>query len=273
VGKTEQAIQEFLNAQELEENYYRTENISAQLDWHHAHNLQLLALCYAALGQLKPAEAAFRKAFALPAYTDFADYNRKAWPEFLLDHGRASEALQAAQQLIASQWPMARFAGHALAGRAQLANGDVESAKNELTLAEHETENIQATVMKSLNDSVLLRGGIYLHEKNFDDGNRLMIAAMKDIVAVTGPDAWSEALFQLEYIAHVARESEDWTLAESAARAMISHDPSYAGGFSALAAVDDHAGNATAARQELATAQKLWNKADSPLPSLPSPHL
>src|SRR5579859_3354056 len=200
VGQTELAIQEFLKAEELEENYYRTENIPAKFDWHHAHNLQLLAMSYAALGQPKPAEAAFRKAFALPAYTDFADYNRKAWPEFLLDHGRASEALQAAQQLIASQWPMARFAGHALAGRAQLANGDLESAKNELTLAEHETENIRAAVLKSLNDSVLLRGEIYLHEKNFAQGNRLMSAAMKDIVAVTGPDAWSEALFQLEYI-------------------------------------------------------------------------
>lgn len=273
VGKTQQAIDEFLKADELEENYYRAENIPAQLDWHHAHNLQLLAMCYAALGQLKLAEAAFRKAFALPAYTDFADYNRKAWPEFLLDHGRASEALNAAQQLIASQWPMARFAGHALAGRAQLAGGNVESAKNELTLAEHETENINAAVLKSLNDSVLLRGEIYLHEKNFADGNRLMAAAMKDIVAVTGPDAWSEALFQIEYVARVARESGDWMLAESAARAMISHDPSYAGGFAALAAVDEHAGNTAIAKQEFASAQKLWSKADSPLPSLPTPHL
>lgn len=271
VGKTEQAIEEFLKAEELEENYYRAENIPAQLDWHHAHNLQLLAMCYAALGQLKPAEAAFRKAFALPAYTDFADYNRKAWPEFLLDHGRAAEALQAAQQLIASQWPIARFAGHALAGRAQLALGNMEGAKNELTLAEQETENIHATVLKSLNDSVVLRGEIYLHEKNLADGNRLMTAVMKDIVAVTGPDAWSEALFQLEYIGRVARDSEDWTLAESAARATISHDPSYGGGYAALALVDEHAGNVTTAKQERATAERLWSKADSPLAALVSP--
>lgn len=37
----------------------------------------------------------------------------------------------------------------------------------------------------------------------------------KDVVAVPGPDAWSEALFQLEYIARLARELGDWELAES----------------------------------------------------------
>ena len=265
-GQTEQAIEEFLKAEELEDNYYQSEKIPPQLDWHHAHNLQLLAMSYQSLGQLKAAEAAFRKAFALPVYTDFADYNRKAWPEFLLDHNRASEALESARELINSEWPMARFAGHTLAGRAQLATGHVDEAKNELTLAERETEHIQAAVLKSLNDSVLLRAEIMLHERSLEEGNRLMEATMKEIAAVTGPDAWSEALFQIEYIARVAREAGDWTLAEAAARQMIRHDPSYAGGYLALALADKHKGNAPGAAQEFATAQRLWSKADNPLP-------
>jgi tetratricopeptide (TPR) repeat protein len=264
-GQTEQAIEEFLKAEELEANYYHSENIPPQLDWHHAHNLQLLAMSYESLGQLKAAEAAFRKAFTLPVYTDFADYNRKAWPEFLLDHDRASEAMESAHELINSEWPMARFAGHTLAGRAQLATGHVDEAKNELTLAERETEHIQAAVLKSLNDSVLLRAEIMLHERSLEEGNRLMEATMKEIAAVTGPDAWSEALFQIEYIARVAREAGDWMLAEAAARQMISHDPSYAGGYLALALADKHKGNAPGAAQEFATAQRLWSKADTPL--------
>jgi tetratricopeptide (TPR) repeat protein len=78
-GRTEEAIQEFLKAEELENEYYRAENIPPALDWHHAHNLQLLGMSYEALGQLKEAEGAYQKAFSLPTYTDFADYNRKAW--------------------------------------------------------------------------------------------------------------------------------------------------------------------------------------------------
>jgi Tfp pilus assembly protein PilF len=54
-------------------------------------------------------------------------------------------------------------------------------------------------------------------------------------------------------------------LAEAAARQMISHDPSYAGGYLALALADKHKGNAPGAAQEFATAQRLWSKADTPL--------
>jgi tetratricopeptide (TPR) repeat protein len=265
MGQTEQAIEEFLKAEQLEDDYYRAENIPAQFDWHHAHNLQLLAMSYEAMGQIKSAEAAFRKAFALPTYTDFADYNRKAWPEFLLDHGRAQEALAASQELVNSPWAMARFAGHSLAGRAQLALNHPEDARADLALAERETEQMQSGVLKSLSDSALLRAEIMLREGRLEEGNQLMERIVKDVVAVSGPDAWSEALFQLEYIARVAREASDWTLAESAAQEMIRHDPSYAGGYFALGLVAEHQGNAPTAKEEFATAQKLWSKADAGL--------
>jgi tetratricopeptide (TPR) repeat protein len=265
MGQTEAAIQEFLKAEELENDYYRTENIPPQLDWHHAHNLQLLAMSYEALGQMKLAEAAFRQAFALPAYADLADYNRKAWPEFLLDRGRAEDALKASQELINSRWPIARFAGHATAGRALLAMNRLEDAKSELSLAERETEQIDAAVLKNLLDSVLLRAEIMLRETNWDEGNKLMQSFEKDIVAVPGPDAWSEALFQLEDIARIAREDGDWELAESTAQEMIAHDPSYAGGYFALGLVAEHRGNSTTAKEQFAAAAQRWSKADADL--------
>jgi tetratricopeptide (TPR) repeat protein len=261
-GRTEEAIQEFLKAEDLENNYYRAENIPPQLDWHHAHNLQLLAMSYEALGQVKAAEVAYRQAFSLPAYTDFADYNRKAWPEFLLDRGRVQEALVVTQELVNSRWAMARFAGHALAGRALLASNRVEDAKSELSLAERDSEQISTSVLKSLVDGALLRAEILLREKNWSEGNRLMEGIEKDIVAVPGPDAWSEALFQLEYITRLAREVGDWELAEHTAQKMIQHDPSYAGGYFAHALVAKHQGDALTAQREFATAEKLWSKAD-----------
>lgn len=73
MGRTEEAIQEFLKTNALEEREYKTENIPAQYDWHHAHNLQLLAMNYELLGQMKVAERLLRQAFALPASTN-------SWP-------------------------------------------------------------------------------------------------------------------------------------------------------------------------------------------------
>jgi hypothetical protein len=116
-GRTEEAIGEFLKTKELEETYYRTEKIPARYDWHHAHNLTLLAMSYQTLGQMKSAEALFHETFTSPAYTDFLEYNRKCWPEFLLSRGRFQEALDAARELTKSEWPLPRLAGHTLAER------------------------------------------------------------------------------------------------------------------------------------------------------------
>jgi len=83
-----------------------------------------------------------------------------------------------------------------------------------------------------------------------------------EIVAVPGPDAWNEALFELEGIAKVARQVGDWELAGSTAQKMIEHDPSYAGGYFALALVAEKQGDGVAAQKEFAEAEKLWSKAD-----------
>jgi tetratricopeptide (TPR) repeat protein len=263
LGRTEEAIQEFLKARELEDAYYRTENIPAQFDWHRAHNLQLLAMSYQALGQMKAAEEAFRSAFALPVYTDFAEFNRRAWPEFLLERGRAEEALAAAQELANGRWAMGRFAGHSLAGRALLALNRVEDARNELSLAEREMEQLPVGVIKTLQDTVMLQAEILLREKNWDKANTLMQQVEEQIMAVPGPDAWSEALFQLDSIARMARDAGDWDLADYTARKMVKHDPSYAGGYFASALVAEHQGDTSTARQGFAMGDKLWSKADA----------
>jgi tetratricopeptide (TPR) repeat protein len=264
LGRTEEAIQEFLKAQELESAYYRAENIPAQYDWHHAHNLQLLGLCYQSLGQMKAAEAALREAFSLPASVDLAEFNRRAWPQFLLDRDRPQEALEAAQSMIEnSKFAMGRFAGQTVAGRALLAMDQLDEARSSLSLAEKEMEQLPVQVIKALPDAGLLRAEILLHEKNWEKGNALLTKFEEEIVAVPGPDAWSEALFQLESIAKVARQVGDWELAGSTARKMIEHDPSYAGGYFALGLVAKNQGDDPTARQDFATAEKLWSSADA----------
>jgi tetratricopeptide (TPR) repeat protein len=269
LGRTEEALQEFLKADELENAYYRTENIEARYDWHHAHNLMLLAMAYQSLGQMKAAEARLREAFSLPAYTDLAEFNRRAWPEFLLNRGRPQEALSESQALIRSRWAIGRFAGHTLAGRAQLALNHLDEAKNELAQAEQELRQVPPQVSAVLPNAGELQGEMMLREKNWAEGNALMKQIEDKITALPGPDAWCEALFQMESIARIARESGDWELAESTARKMIEHDQSYAGGYYALGLVAEHQGDNATAQKQFATAGKLWSKAD---PNLQAPH-
>jgi tetratricopeptide (TPR) repeat protein len=262
-GRTEEAIRQFLRAEQIENAYYQSENIPAKYDWHHSHNLYLLALCYQSLGQMKAAEAAFREAFAQPAYTDLAEFDRREWPEFLLDRGRAQEALEASQSLIESESPLGRFAGYTLTGRAFLAMDRLGDAKRESALAEEESAKIPAHIVNSLPTVGQLHAEILLREKKWDEGNALMKQIEQKIAAVQGPDAWSEALFELESIAHTALKVGDWDLAEHTARMMIQHDPTYAGGYYVLGDVADHRGDASTAQQQFAVGDKLWSKADS----------
>jgi tetratricopeptide (TPR) repeat protein len=267
-GRTEEAIAEFRKTEELENAYYQSEHISAKYDWHHSHNLRLMAMCYQSLGQMKIAEQLLREEFSLPTYTDSAEFNRREWPEFLLGRGRAQEALEAARNLMKGQWALGRFAGHSLAGRALLAMDRLDDAKAELSLAERESENIPSMALGMLPFAGALRAEILLRENKTEQGESLMKDIVKAISVMPGPDNWSEALFQLESIAQSARQSGDWDLAESVAKQMIEHDPTYAGGYYALALAHEHRGEAAAAREQFAAAEKLWSKADSDLPEL-----
>lgn len=267
-GRTEEAIAEFQRADELERAYYQAEKIPAEYDWHRVHNLSLLAMCHQTLGQMKSAEALLREAFGMPVYVDVAEFNRREWPEFLLGRGRYEEALAAARQLTSSQWAMGRFAGHAVSARALLRLNRMDEAQAELSLAGRELETLPTAVIASLPDAGLARAELLLHTGQRDQADQLFHHIVKDVRTVPGPDSWSQALFQLESIAEIARESEDWELAAFAAQQMIEHDPSYAGGYYALGLATEHRGALAEARQQFADAEKRWQKADADLPEL-----
>ena len=268
LGRTEEAIAEFLKTKALEQEYYRAENIPARYDWHHAHNLQLLAMSYQSLGQMKAAEATFREAFAVPAYTDFLEFNRKAWPEFLLARSRYEEALKTSEELTKSEWPLPRLAGHTLAGEALLAMDRPTEAQQELSLAEQETEHLPVNLVASSPFPSILRAEFLLRDKKIEEAERLFEDIVKMTLSPPGPDAWSAARFELEAIAKTARQSGDWNLAESLARDMIEHDPTYAGGYFALGLAAEHAGRPAQAHEQFAAAEKYWSKADKDLPEL-----
>ena len=262
-GRLDDAIAEFRKADELENAYYRTENIPAKYDWHHGHNLQLLAMSYQTKGEMKAAEQAYRESFSLPAYSDLADYNRKAWPEFLLARDRAGDALNAAQSLIQSRWPLAQFAGHSLAGRALLRLGRKSEAVQELNSAEQQMQQFPKGAAERFPDASHLRAELLLEDKKWEEGNSLMTQVEQQLLGLPGPDSWSGTLFELESIAALARRIGDWELAESTAQKIKDHDSSYAGAYLALALSAQHRGDKASARNYLATADKLWSSADA----------
>ena len=271
-GRTEEAIQEFLKTRELEDNYYRTEKIPAQYDWHHTHNLQLLAMAYQSLGQVKSASKAFHEAFVTPAYTEFLEYNRRAWPEFLINRGRYDEALDASRELTKSPFAMARLAGHTLAGQCLLAQNRMDDVKDEFNAAERESEALPPNVAAALPYPTVLRADILLRENHTEDAEELLIGVEKAILAMPGPDAWSSATFQLETIAQRARDAGDWNLARYTAHNIMEHNPNYGGGYYAMALVAEHAKDSAPESQLLSSAQKYWAKADPDLPELLAVH-
>jgi tetratricopeptide (TPR) repeat protein len=268
-GRTEEALAEFAKTGELEDAYYRSENIPAELDWHHAHNLSLLAMCNQSLGKMQAAELLYKAAFALPAFVDLGEYNYREWPAFLLSRGRAQEALDAANAMIKkSTSTLGRFAGHAFLGRAQLALGHNEDARSELSLAEREMERLPVAALASFPDAAMLNGELLLLERKLPQARATLKQVEQQVRAQPGPDAWNGALFELESIARAARNANDWELAGYTAQQMLDHDSSYAGSHFAAALVAEHADDTAAAAREFAAAAKLWSTADPALPEL-----
>jgi len=268
-GRIEEAIAEFSKANELENTYYRAENIPAEYDWHRPHNLTLLAMCHELLGQMKAAEQLLREAFALQAHSDLAEFARKQWPEFLLARGRNQEALEQSQILLQSPSHMARFAGHTLMGRALVALNRAEEAQKELASARDELVLVPASDADRLRSySDTLRAEMLLSEKKSAEGVALMKEIEEQLRVSPGPDAKSQALMQLDSMAGRARETQEWALAEVTAQQMIQQDPSYAGGYYALGLVAEQEGDLAVASQQFAVAERLWSEADKDLPEL-----
>jgi tetratricopeptide (TPR) repeat protein len=265
VGRTEEAIAEFLAADRLEQDYFRTEKLAPEHDWHYQHNLDLLAASYQYLGQMKQAEVRLKASFALPTALLVQEVNKREWPVFLLARGRIDESLAAAGTLAGHPSPVVSAIGHVEAGEALLTAGRFAQAADESNAAlaalrrATEGQNLVAPALKQLQGEFFLRTG------QGQKGRTMLDQVAREVRARPGPDNWSEALFTLEAIARAAREVGDWELARTLARQLFEHDPSYAGTHFALALVAGHDGDAGKARAEFALARGYWRKADPDL--------
>jgi tetratricopeptide (TPR) repeat protein len=275
VGRVAEAIAAFRRTYDLEKAYYAAEAIAPGLDWHHPHNLDLLATCYQHEGQMKTAERWIKESLAIPAVADGREFTKKEWAGFLLATGRVREGLEAARRLAEGRWPASRAAGRVFAGHALLALGRLDEAEAELKAAEAERDQVPAGpavayVTRNGVDPYVdgLRGELLLRRGRLEEARTLLKDVQRRFRAVPGPDAWTEALFRLEAIARAAREAGDWELAAYTAEQMRDHDTAYAGTQYALALVAEKRGEGEAARRAFAAAVDLWRGADPDLPEL-----
>lgn len=267
-GRPAEAAAQFEAADKVQRDYFAREKVGADLDWHHTHNLDLLATTYQYLGQMTKAEALLKQSFGLPSNLLVQIVNKREWPAYLLARSRPAEAIEAAKVLIAHPNSLVQATGHVEAGFAQLAMTRVAEAGA--------SSNAALRLLKSApggQDLVFigleaLQGEVRLRSAQRDQGRKMMLSAARKWRAQPGPDAWSQSLFRLEAMARSARAVGDWELAAQMARIMAEHDPAYFGTHYALALVAQNAGNAATARREFDLALKAWAAADPDLPEL-----
>jgi tetratricopeptide (TPR) repeat protein len=275
VGRVDEAIAQFLKANALERAYYEAEKIDPSFDWHHGHNLDLLAACYEHKGQMRLAERTIREATALDAVDAGRAFSRRELPNFLIHRARYPEALEAARAMTLTEYPQSRAVGHALAGQALLWLGRSDEARAELAAAQRELEAIPrvAAGVTPTRSSVepwveALRGELLLRGGRVEEGRAVLKDVQIRLRAIPGPDAWTQTLFRLESIARSAREAGDWDLAKFTAAQMLDHDAAYGGSHLAMALVLRHAGDAAGAARHLDAARGFWRDADPDLPEV-----
>ena len=275
VGRVDDAITQFKKADTLELKYYAAEQIDPALDWHHAHNLDLLASCYEHKGQMKQAEEIFRDSAELKAVSAYRAFNMRELPAFLMHRGRYSEALATARELSTLEYPQAKCVGHALAGQALLALGQTDDAKKELAAAQTALETVPDTprfldpprsMVAPWVDA--LRGELLLRSGEQEEGRAVLKDVVKKLRSAPGPDAWSQALFRLESMSRTAMDADDWELAGFLATQMLEHDAAYGGSHYARALVLRHQGDEAGAAKEFSAAKRYWRDADPDLAEL-----
>ena len=267
-GRPVEAAAQFEAADKVQRAYFAREKIGAELDWHHQHNLDLLAATYQYLGQMKKAEPLLKQSFGLPSNLLVQLVHKREWPAYLLARNRPAEALAAAQVLIAHPNPLVQAAGHVEAGFALLAVNRVAdggAASNAALRGLKSSPGGQDLVFIGLE---ALQGEFRLRTAQREQGRKMMESAAQKWRSLPGPDAWSQSLFRLEAMARTARAVGDWALATRMAQLMAEHDPAYFGSHYALALVAQHDGNLPAARREFDLALKAWATADKDLPEL-----
>jgi tetratricopeptide (TPR) repeat protein len=269
LGRINEAIARFEAADKLERDYLAREKISPEFDWHHAHNLDLLAASYQYTGQMRKAEALLKQSFNIPTNLLVQAVNKREWPEFLIARNRPAEALAAAKTLLSHPNLVVQATGHIEAGFASLAMNRPADGAASSNAALKSLRSAQAGQGLAAIALEALQGEFLLRTAQREKGRSVMERAAQKWRGLPGPDAWAQSLFRLEALARTARSVGDWPFAARMAQLMLEHDPNYGGTHFARGLVSHHeSGTSATTLREFALAEKAWANADKDLAEL-----
>lgn len=268
VGRMDEAIAQFRAAYDLETAPARAREVPPEYDWHHLHNLDLLATSYQYLGQMRAAEPLLRRSFELASPFVIQTFNKHEWPVFLLARGRPREALDAARALTEKPAPLVQAIGRIMEGRALLQLGRYQDAAAASNAAMKDLDRAGPEASLAAADLEALQAEFFLRTGQPARARPLAHDAVRRLRDRRGPDAWSQALFRIEAIARAAIEAADWDLAASLGEQLRAHDAAYGGTHFVLASLARHRQDRETERRELEAAKRAWAKADTDLPEL-----
>ncbi|GAB3901040.1 hypothetical protein GCM10028803_25020 [Larkinella knui] len=271
-GDVDSAISEMKQTDAIERSLYTSEKYDPMYDWHHIHNISLLALCYQYQGRIQEAERLVRERFEIkrPINQERTFYNKMGYPTLLITQNRDGEAAPIAEDMTKGKTPGERVIGHYLLGMIALKKNQLEPARASLKAAQTELVEAKKIAQTDWLNAWLdphpkfLAALLALHdpadrEKGLADIRKFQASARDQ----TGPDPWIEALFQLEMIAQVAYQLKLNDFAEEATKVLAEHDPYYPGTHLALARIADLKGDKPTAERERQLARQGWSKADA----------
>lgn len=271
-GDVDRAIAEMKQTDAIERGLYKSEQYDPMYDWHHIHNISLLALCYQYQGRIQEAEQLVKERFDIkrPINQERTFYNKMGYPTLLISQNRYTEATPIAHEMTKGKTPGERVIGHYLLGLMALKNAQLEAARASLQAAQTELVDAKKAAQTDWLNAWLdphpkfLAALIALYdpaarEKGLADIRKFQATARDQ----TGPDPWIEALFQLEMIAQVAYQLKLNDFAEEATNVLAEHDPYYPGTHFALARIADLKGDKATADRERQRARQGWSKADA----------
>jgi tetratricopeptide (TPR) repeat protein len=277
-GRVSEAIEKFSYAFKLEEKKYVDEKMPAHYDWHHYHNMELLAYCYQYKGKFKQAEAIFQELDTLRAFTPSMEGKiRKGHPYFYLQNNQPEKALALAQPLINSKESSNQFMGNFIKGLANVFQKDSAAALKSYSALIHIIDSLKESDIKKGSRPAdveqdysymyaragIINMGVGLLKNPYDTS---MFKKMKSIQATllkqTGPDPWIDALYFLQMLTQMSINTGNLELAENSANNMIKHDAGYPGSYWMLARIKKAQGNKPAAKEYLQKAKMGYKEAD-----------
>lgn len=271
-GNVDEAIAQMKRTDDIERTLYKTDRYESMYDWHHIHNISLLALCYQYQGRIGEAEELVKERYQTerPISREQTFYNKMGYPALLINQNRDAEAMTMVTELTTAKTPGERSIGHSLLGMIQLKNNQLDLARQSLKASLTELKEAKKEKNSHRLSSWLEPHPRFLaalialsdpneREKGLADIRKFQLSAHKQF----GPDPWAEALFQLETIVQVAWQLNLPEFAEESTQLLAKHDPNYPGTHVALARLATHKGDTETAERENKLARQGWAKADA----------